>query len=184
MTDLIDKPMPDDVLKDLNEEYVPDNDLQHFFEPPKMPHRLYKSISRMKSKCAIRTERALYAAQTEAFITAKPLIAALLELKPLGKQVSTARKLIAKGVHGLYSISLKISKARRENVRFLFKEALADVLYVYEPNHVSLYGGTDFASQVDKAAKVAKLDFSWAKNPRPQPFRSRGSQGFRGSRGG
>lgn len=91
--------------------------------------------------------------------------------------------MIAMSVHGLYSASLKVSKARRENVRFLFKESLAEVLYGYEPNHVSLYGGSDFAPQVEKAAKVAKLDFSWSKK-KSQPFRARGPQGFRGSRGG
>ena len=150
-----------------------------------MPLRLYKAISRLANKSAIKTERALYASQTEAFVLSKPLLAALLELKPLGKQVSNARRMISKSIHGLYSISLKISKARRENVRFLFKEPLGEVLYGYEPNHVSLFGGTDFASQVEKAAKVAKLDISWAKRPRStQSFRSRGSQGFRGSRGG
>ena len=150
-----------------------------------MPLRLYKAISRLANKSAIKTERALYASQTEAFVLSKPLLAALLELKPLGKQVSTARRMISKSIHGLYSISLKISKARREIVRFLFKEPLAEVLYSYEPTHLSIFGGTDFASQVEKAAKVAKLDISWAKRPRTtQTFRPRGSQGFRGSRGG
>ena len=183
--DVIDNPLPEEVQKQLDDEFVPGEDLEKFFVAPKMPHRLYKAISRLTSKCAIKTERALYASQTEAFILTKPLLASLIELKPLGKQVSNTRRMISKSIHGLYSISLKISKARRENIRFLFKDSLADVLYGYEPNHVSLFGGTDFASQVEKAAKVAKLDFSWAKKPRSnQAFRSRGSQGFRGSRGG
>ena len=181
----IDRPLPDDVHKNIADEYVPEEDKQQFFSAPKMPHRLYKAISRMSSKCSIKTERALYNSQKEIFIVVKPLLAALLELKPLGKQVSNARRLITMGVHGLYSISLKVSKARRDNVRFLFKEELAEVLYGYEPNHISLYGGSDFASQVEKATKVAKIDLSWSKKPNySQPFRSRGSQGFRGSRGG
>ena len=182
---VIDRPLPEEVQKKLDGEFVPSEELEQYFAAPKMPLRLYKAISRLANKSAIKTERALYASQTEAFVLSKPLLAALLELKPLGKQVSNARRMISKSIHGLYSISLKISKARREIVRFLFKEPLADVLYSYEPNHVSLFGGTDFASQVEKAAKVAKLDISWAKRPRStQTFRSRGSQGFRGSRGG
>ena len=180
----IDNPLPEEIQKQLDEEFIPSEDMKQFFEPPKMPYRLYKLISKMKSKCAIKTEMALYASQTEAFVVAKPLIAALLELKPLGKQVSNARRLITKSLHGLYSISLKISKARRENIRFIFKEHFADTLYSFEPNHVSLFGGTDFESQVEKASKISKLDFSWSKTSRAsQSFRSRGSQGFRGSRG-
>ena len=183
--DVIDVPLPEEVQKQLDDEFVPSEDLEKFFVAPKMPHRLYKAISRLTSKCSIKTERALYASQTEAFVLTKPLLASLIELKPLGKQVSNTRRMISKSIHGIYSISLKISKARRENVRHLFKEQLADVLYGYEPNHVSLFGGTDFASQVEKAAKVAKLDFSWAKKRGyTQAFHSRGSQGFRGSRGG
>ena len=181
----IDRPLTEEILKEINDEFVPGEDLQKFFAAPKLPLRIYKYISRMSSKCAIKTERALFASQTEIFVIAKPLLAALLELRPLGKQVSVARRMISMSIHGLFSVSLKISKARRENVRFTFKDALAEALYGYDPNHVSLFGGTDFASQVEKAAKVAKLDFSWAKNKRStQSFRGRGSQGFRGSRAG
>ena len=80
------------------------------------------------------------------------------------------------------SVSLKLSRARRENVRFLFKEQLADVLYNYAPRHCSIFGGDGFGSQVEKAAKEAKLDIAWSKS-RPsapyQPFRYPGYQGFR-----
>ena len=88
-------------------------------------------------------------------------------------------------LHGMYSVSLKISRARRENVRFLFKEALAEALYAFNPSYSQLFGGSSFSSQVEKAAKEAKIDLSWSK-PGPskqQPFRSSGSQGFQYSGG-
>ena len=132
----------------------------------------------MRGKNALKTEQALYSAQSEIFIVTKPLIEALKELKPLGPQVSKARELLSISLHGYFSVSLKISKARRTNVRFLFKEALAEVLYTYPPNHVSLFGGEDFSSQVEKAAKEAKLDLSWSAKPKKkQPFRPQ-NKGF------
>ena len=174
----IDRPLPDDMLKNISETYCPKENMQEFFVAPKMPRRLYKAMSRMRGKNALRTEQALYSAQSELFIVTKPIIEALKELKPLGPQVSKSRELLSISLHGYYSVSLKISKARRSNVRFLFKEALADVLFTYPPNHVSLFGGVDFSSQIEKAAKEAKLDFSWSKPKKKQSFRPQSSKGF------
>lgn len=185
----IDRPLPDDMIKQLNEDYVPSETMQEYFSPPKMPPRLFKAISHLKSKGALRTEKTLFNAQSELFVVAKPLLAALIELKPLGSSVSKARELMSVSLHGMYSVSLRISKARRENVRFLFKEALSEVLYSYEPTHSSLYGGDSFSSQVEKAAKEAKIDLSWSasktKGSGRPPFRRYGSQpqGFQYSGG-
>ena len=177
----IDRPLPDEMIKTLNADYVPSAEIEQYFTPPKMPKRLYKAISRMKSKCALRTEQTLFSAQTELFVIAKPLVASLIELKPLGTTVSGARELLSVTLQGQFSISLKISKARRDNIRFLFKESLAEVLYSYAPTHASLFGGKDFASQVEKSAKEAKLEFSWNKSKKSS-FRNQGSQGFTGSK--
>ena len=150
-----DHALPEEIIKNINDEYVPKEDLVEFFIPPKMPNRLINSISRMKSKNAIKTEKFLYNAQKELFVTAKPLLSALKDLKPLGDPVSKAREKLSISLQGLYSVSLRISRARRENVRFLFKFALAEALYAYDPTHSSLFGGTNFSTQVDKAAKEA-----------------------------
>ena len=80
----IDRPLPEDMIKTLNEDYIPSPDLEEFFTPPKLPKRLYKAISRMKSKCALKVEQNLYSTQAELFVIAKPLVAALIDLKPLG----------------------------------------------------------------------------------------------------
>ena len=98
---VIDRPLSEEVQKKLDGELVPSEELEQYFAAPKMPLRLYKSISRLANKSAIKTERALYASQTEAFVLSKPLLATLLELKPLGKQVSNARRMISKSIHGL-----------------------------------------------------------------------------------
>ena len=108
----IDRPLPEEMIKTLNEDYIPSPDLEEFFTPPKLPKRLYKAISRMKSKCALKVEQNLYSTQTELFVIAKPLVAALIDLKPLGPSVSQARELLSVTLQGHYSISLKISKAR------------------------------------------------------------------------
>ena len=133
LMDSANDPLPDEFLKDLNDEYVPKEALQKYFAPPPMPSRLYKSLARMKSKGAFKTEKAMYSAQNELFIIAKPLLAAFIQLRPLGNQVLEARNLMSISLHGIFSVSLKISGARRENVRFLFKESLADALYTFPP---------------------------------------------------
>ena len=74
-----------------------------------MPSRLINSISRMKSKNAIKTEKSLYNAQKELFVAAKPLLSALMDLKPLGDPVSKAREKLSISLQGIYSSSLRIS---------------------------------------------------------------------------
>ena len=137
----------------------------------------------MKSKTAIKTKRAMYNAQKQLFITSKPLLSALMDLKPLGELVSKAREKLSISLQGIYSVSLRISRARRENVRFLFKFALAEVLFSFDPTHSSLFGGSSFSSQVEKAAKEAKLDLTWSKPKSKtfnsfQPFQAYGQGGF------
>ena len=174
----VDRPLPKQMLEDLSKDYTPSELLQKYFVPPKMPPRLFKRISKMSNKNAIATERALYKAQEQQFTIAKPLISALIDSKPFGKAVSEAREKMSITLHGIFSVSLQISHARRSNIRFLFKEALADALFSHDPNHTSLFGGTDFSSQVEKAVKEAKLDFSWSKSKvNKQSFRKPGFSG-------
>ena len=174
----VDRPLPKQMLEDLSKEYTPSELLQKYFVPPKMPPRLFKRISKMNNKNAVATERALYKAQEQQLTIAKPLISALIDLKPLGNAVSEAREKMSISLHGIFSVSLQISHARRSNIRFLFKEALADALFSHEPNHTSLFGGTDFPSQVEKAVKEAKLDISLSKAKLyKQPFLKPGFQG-------
>ena len=174
-----DAPLPDVFLKDLDEEHVPVERLQKYFVPPSMPRRLYRAIARMKSKGAFKTEKAIFAAQTELFIIAKPLLSAFMKLRPIRDQVSEASSLLSISLHGIFSVSLKLSIARKENVRFLFKEALADVLYTYAPSHCSIFGGDSFSSQVEKATKESKVDLSWSKARPTVPYQPFRNQGFR-----
>ena len=174
ITNNVDRPLPEEMLKHLKDDYVPPEELLKFFMPPKMPCRLFNIINRMKTKYAAKTEKSLYNGQKELLLSARPLISALAELKRFGPVVSAARKQLSISLMGIFSSSLQLSSARRENVRFLFKKSLAEVLFTYQPSHESLFGGSSFHSQLEKATKEAKLELSWSK-PAPS-FRS-----FRGS---
>ena len=179
--DSADKRLSEDALRQIDDSYIPDEALQPCYGAPKLPKTLYRRINRLKNKSAARTERALYNSQMELLVSAKPLVAALAALRPLGAKVSQAREQLSVSLGCIFSASLGISKARRENIRFLFKTSLADSLYDCEPTHTSLFGGTSFASQLDKASKEAKLDSSINKKQEfKQPFRSR--PGFLGQR--
>ena len=175
-----DKKLSEEFLKQIDSDLSPVEKFQEYFSTPHMPRRLFKIINKMKSKAAARTERALFNTQKELLTSAKPLVSALHSLKPLGSQVSQAREQLSVTLRGIFSTSLGISRARRENVRFLFKIALADVLYEYEPSHLCIFGGKSFVTQIEKASKEAKLDLSWGKKDSKQPFR--GSQGFQARR--
>ena len=48
----IDVPLPEEMLKQLNEDYMPNEDLQAYFLPPKMPPCLFNALARMKFKGA------------------------------------------------------------------------------------------------------------------------------------
>ena len=178
----VDKSLTDEFLTQISHSFIPKDKFLAMFTAPKMPKRLFTILHRMKSKAAAKTERALFNAQTQLLVVAKPIINAISVLKPLGKDVSEAREMLGVSLRGMFSVSLAISKARRENVRFLFKPALADVLYDHEPTHLSLFGGTSFVSQIEKASKEAKLDLTWGKKKdAKQPFRSQ--PGFPSQRG-
>ena len=159
----VDKPLPEEIIKQLTDDFKAPEDLMNIFRPPKMPCRLFNIINRMKTKYALKTERSLYNGQKELLLSAKPLISALVELRRFGSVVSNARRQLSLSLMGLFSSSLQLSGARRENVRFLFKKSLAEVLYSYQPSHESLFGGSSFHSQLEKVTKEAKLDLSWSK---------------------
>ena len=88
ITKSIDRPLPEEVLKQISDDFTPADDLKDFFKPPEMPARLLKSMKKMKSKGAINTEKTLFSAQNQLFIITKPTISALIDLKPLGEAVS------------------------------------------------------------------------------------------------
>merc|ERR1711874_217509 len=59
ITKTCDHALPEEILKKLNDDYVPQKNLVEFFNPPKMPSRLMNSITKMKSKNTIKTERSM-----------------------------------------------------------------------------------------------------------------------------
>ena len=176
----IDRPLSAEVLKQINEDFTPQEGVSDFFKPPEMPSKLLKPMKKLFNKGHISTERALFNAQNQLFVISKPIVSALTELKPLGDSVKKARELLSISLRGIYSVSLKMSHARRENARFLIKNpALAETLYTYLPTHSQLFGGNSFSSQLDKAVKESKIDLSWNKSqPKKNYSRFQNGQGF------
>ena len=125
-----DRPLSDEVLKQINEDFTPSESVKEFFKPPDMPSKILKPMKLLKSKGAIKTEKALYSAQNQLFIISKPIFSALIELRPLGDVVKKARELLSMALCGIYSVSIKLSYARRENARFIIRnQSLAEALF-------------------------------------------------------
>ena len=103
-----------------------------------MPPKLFKDISKMKSKGTIKTEKALFNAQTELFIIAKPILAALIELRELGCAVKKSREILSVSLRGIYSVSIRISTAHRENVRFFIQRSSCRISLFLPPEKCCL----------------------------------------------
>ena len=176
----IDRSLSDEVLEQINDDHIPSDQVKDFFKPPDMPSKLLNPMKALKSKCAIKTEKTLYNAQNQLFIISKPILSALIELKPLGDAVKRSRELLSMSLRGIYSVSLKISNARRENARFIIRNtSLAEALFSFPPTHDQLFGGSSFSSQLEKAVKDSKIDLSWNKSQRKSSFQ----EGFQYSKG-
>ena len=175
-----DRPLSDEVLKQINEDFTPSESVKEFFKPPDMPSKILKPMKLLKSKGAIKTEKALYSAQNQLFIISKPIFSALIELRPLGDVVKKARELLSMALRGIYSVSIKLSYARRENARFLIRNpSLAEALFSSPPTHSQLFGGSSFSSQLEKAVKDSKIDLSWNRYQKKSSFH----EGFQYSKG-
>ena len=80
----------------------------------------------------------------------------------------------------IYSVSIKLSYARRENARFIIKNpSLAKALFSSPPTHSQLFGGSSFSSQLEKAVKDSKIDLSWNRYQKKSSFH----EGFQYSKG-
>ena len=180
--DNINRPLSDAVLKQLNSDFTPEEELTDYFLPPELPKQLFTKLAGMNSKGAIKTEKALYNAQKELFIVAKPIITALMELRPLGESVSKARELLSISLRGMFSVSIGLTRGRRENVRFLFDYSLGQALFSTDPTYKQMFGGKDFDSQLEKATKAAKLSVRPFSRNWKQPFQS-SNKGFHFDKG-
>ena len=163
--------------KNLKEKFHPIEDYDHFFNPVKMPPKLYKSTKSVFTKKndyllnRAEIEKELYYASDELCTSSRPLIEALslLDDLPNCKQI---KNLIGQGLQGIFSANKRISKGRREVGRRFVRLDCAEALYSSAPSHRSLFGSASDAEAVKQAKETVKLDTSIVFVPKKRKFTS------------
>ena len=162
--------IPPEVLKDLDEEFVPKEELQAIFVAPALPAAINKRLF-TAPKAQTRVPRIINAnllkAQKELCVSYKPLIEVLnffysepfqfiIEIIPeLRQELTRLKQLLSHGLAVLMSAGLKISKARKHALRPLLNYYSTSILD-QQPTSSHVLGSDDLATMSDKASKERK----------------------------
>ena len=178
--------IPVEILKELNEEFVPKEDLLPLFVAPALPSAINKKLF-TAPKAQTRIPRiinsSLLRAQKELCVSYKPLIEVLnffysepfnfiIESVPeIAEEFSRLKHLLSQGLAVLMSAGLKISKARKHSLRPLLNYYASSSILDQQPTSAHVLGSADLASISDKATKERKAlsgVFRQAANNRPR----------------
>ena len=161
------KEVPDSVFKELNETFIPKEELQPIFVAPALPAavntKLYtapKSISRIPKLINFTVLRA----QRELCIAYKPLIEVLnffyseehsfmIETIPQARsEFARLKLLISQSLAIVMSAALKLSISRKHALRPLLKSSSSGILR-HQPTSEHVLGTSDLASLSEQASK-------------------------------
>ena len=162
------KEVPSQVSKDLSDSLIPKVEFQPLFSPPQLPKaihdRLYSApkyiskIPKMVNEHLLKAQKELAIANktftetlsfyySEQFITIKEIIPEISEV------LENHKSLLSQGMALVISASLKISKARKDALRPIFK--LPAVLR-QDPTAAQVLGTDDLATLSEKTSKEQK----------------------------
>lgn len=188
-----DKEVPPSVTKEIFDAYVPPIDQQPLFAPPKLPQAIVDKLTSAPKNIAkvpkIVNDH-LNRAQKELAVAYKPFIevltfyysvefANLKEIVPeISQTLSSHKALLSQGLALMVSAGIKISKARKDSLRpiFRFPAVLRE-----NPTASQVLGTEDLASLSERTSKEQKAlsgVFRQAYSSRPRLKFGRG--GYRG----
>ncbi|CAL4087428.1 unnamed protein product [Meganyctiphanes norvegica] len=164
------KEVPFTVVKQVNESFVPCEELQPYFVAPALPpaiSRLLFTAPKSLSRVPKLVNGALLRVQKELCVAYKPLLEVLnffyseaftfiVESIPDLKDVLARLKLLlSQALAVVISASLKVSKARKHALRPLLKYSSSGIL-LQNPTSQHVLGSSDLAALSDKATKEHK----------------------------
>ena len=179
-----DIPSPKELIKILEEQYVPDESNKDLFSPIKQSDFILKGMLHKENKDSDsnyfdrhKTEKHLYTSQHLLGLSYAPLMDALTNLSTVPDS-GMARKLISDGILAVASARHEISYARRELCRKIVRLDISPYLYSFKPTNTQLFGGESIETQAKKAKEACKvnLDFVY-KKPKSTNFQNK-NQGF------
>ena len=168
MNAICDKEVPTSVTKEIFDTFVPPVDQQPLFAPPKLPQAITdKLISAPKniSKVPKMVNDHLNRAQKEMAVAYKPFIevlsfyyseefANLKEIVPeISKSLSSHKGLLSQGLALMVSAGIKMSKARKDSLRPIFRSA---AVLRENPTASQVLGTEDLASLSERTSKEQK----------------------------
>ena len=165
---ICDKEVPSNVSKEIFEAFMPPVEIQPLFTPPKLPAAIsdrFAMVPKYISRVPKMVNDHLCRAQKELAVAYKPFLEilsfyyspqyeSLKEILPEICPIMDSHKgLLSQGIALIVSAGLKISKARKDALRPIFKTSA--VLRGY-PTASQVLGTDDLASLSDKASKEQK----------------------------
>ena len=162
------KEVPTQVSKEIDQSYIPPVEHQPLFTPPQLPKAIHDKLHtapKYISKVPKLVNEHLLKAQKELGIAQKPMsellsfyyteqFAAIKDIVPEISDILNAHKaLLSQGIALIISASIKISKARKDNLRPIFK--LQSVLR-QDPTSSQVLGTDDLAGLAEKSTKEQK----------------------------
>ena len=188
-----DKEVPPSVTKDIFDAYVPPLDQQPLFAPPKLPQAIIDKLTSAPkhiAKVPMIVNDHLNRAQKEMAVAYKPFIEVLnfyysvefsnlKEIVPeISQSLSAHKALLSQGLALMVSAGIKISKARKDSLRPIFR---SPAVLRENPTASQVLGTEDLASLSERTSKEQKAlsgVFRQAYSSRPRLKFGRG--GFRG----
>ena len=190
---ICDKEVPPSVTKEIFDAYIPPIDQQPLFAPPKLPQAITDKLTSAPkniSKVPKMVNDHLNRAQKEMAVAYKPFIevlsfyyttefANLKEIVPeISQSLSSHKALLSQGLALMVSAGIKISKARKDSLRPIFRTS---AVLRENPTTSQVLGTEDLASLSERTSKEQKAlsgVFRQAYSNRPRLKFGRG--GFRG----
>ena len=178
-------PSPKELIKILEEQWVPDESNKDLFSPIKQSDFILKGMLHKENKDSDsnyfdrhKTEKHLYTSQHLMGLSYAPLMDALTNLSNVPDS-GRARKLIGDGILAVASARNEISYARRELCRKIVRQDISPYLYNFKPTNTQLFGGESIESQAKKAKEASKvnLDFVY-KKPKATSYVQNKNLGF------
>ena len=190
---ICDKEVPPSVTKEIFDAYIPPVDQQPLFAPPKLPQAITDKLTSAPkniSKVPKMVNDHLNRAQKEMAVAYKPFIevltfyystefANLKEIVPeISQLLSSHKALLSQGLALMVSAGIKISKARKDSLRPIFRSS---AVLRENPTASQVLGTEDLASLSERTSKEQKaLSGVFRQGYSSRPRLKFGRGGFRG----
>ena len=178
LNNVIDRHLPDSILKEINDKFTPPDDIAHFFSPAKLPDSIWRSIK--DNSFNAQKQKFLYNLQSSVLNSIKPILSVLPKI-----QDPNIKKDLSNSVQMICSANLDFNRFRRLLADPHLKQEFRKPLLKFPITHSSLFGEEDFDKSSEKVIKEVASSSKVIKPKSSRTFfnKENSNSNFRGSRG-